>query len=547
MRAQKRSVAIVVLAVLAGGAACALADVAATVDPTVSGFGAVSAAGKSIGWRFFVDKEMTITHLGLFDQGDDGLAGTHVMGIWRVKKEGGLRLERWVTIAGNGDVKENHHVYVALGEPLTIVRDPVPGAGGYERWLVGVWSALGDTDGLIILPKDAGTMDIVQTGIMRLDPVNATNLWRYWSSYPDTSVIDVGVGSPVPAAQNWVAWPVTGQGSTGDNDHYGINFKYTVPGPHADVDVDSLDIYTSQQATTTIPATATHTVPGTSMQYEWFDGVTLLTSGSVGTDGDVTLDLASVSAVSIGEHALTLKVTDGVYTASDTMTLRVDNSPPKATVNPASQVIGASATEVKISAELADFDGNLLNYRWLVDDQVRTSSEIQTDWGGNPVSIPPLIIPADDLPDGPHQVQLMVGDGSNPEVEASAVINVDRTAPTLAPKLLDVSILWPPDHTLRAVTIAANAGDNLTIPVTLAVAVQSNEPADDGGDGSTDVDWYMDSDGNPTGIIALRLRAERSGDGTGRIYTVTITATDEVGNQSSSAVQISVPHDSKKK
>ncbi|MCU0915669.1 MAG: hypothetical protein MUC88_14055, partial [Planctomycetes bacterium] len=144
MRTHKREVATVVLAILAGGAACAWAEVAATVDPAVVTW--PNAVGEhSISWRFFVDREITITHLGLYDAGDDGLASPHVMGIWRVKKEGGLRLERWVTIGPDPEaVTENHHVYVPLGTPITILPDPVPyylnGVAYYERWLVGVWS-----------------------------------------------------------------------------------------------------------------------------------------------------------------------------------------------------------------------------------------------------------------------------------------------------------------------------------------------------------------------------------------------------------------------
>jgi hypothetical protein len=40
----------------------------------------------------------------------------------------------------------------------------------------------------------------------------------------------------------------------------------------------------------------------------------------------------------------------------------------------------------------------------------------------------------------------------------------------------------------------------------------------------------------------VRLRAERSGRGTGRVYTIVITATDEAGNSSSKQVHVTVPH-----
>ena len=65
------------------------------------------------------------------------------------------------------------------------------------------------------------------------------------------------------------------------------------------------------------------------------------------------------------------------------------------------------------------------------------------------------------------------------------------------------------------------------------------------GDGNTASDWdLVDID---SGIITLRLRAESSGSGDGRIYTITITATDEAGNSSTSGVEIIVPHDKREK
>ena len=78
MRAPKK-IAVVVMILLTGWAGGAWGDVAATVDPglvTGTSFGPAN----SIGWRFFVDQQITITHLGLYDAGEAGLSGTHVWG-----------------------------------------------------------------------------------------------------------------------------------------------------------------------------------------------------------------------------------------------------------------------------------------------------------------------------------------------------------------------------------------------------------------------------------------------------------------------------------
>jgi hypothetical protein len=57
------------------------------------------------------------------------------------------------------------------------------------------------------------------------------------------------------------------------------------------------------------------------------------------------------------------------------------------------------------------------------------------------------------------------------------------------------------------------------------------------GDGNIDPDWIIIDDHH------LQLRAERSGRGSGRTYTVTVTATDAAGNKASAAATVIVPHD----
>ena len=79
------------------------------------------------------------------------------------------------------------------------------------------------------------------------------------------------------------------------------------------------------------------------------------------------------------------------------------------------------------------------------------------------------------------------------------------------------------------------------------ITVQSSEPPDTDGDGNTIPDYYIDSVDDQTGLIELRLRAERSGKGDGRTYTIVITATDESGNSSVAEVEILAPHDRRKK
>jgi hypothetical protein len=528
MRMQKRKIAVVVLAVLTGSVACALADVAATVDSSAITW-VNTASEQCIGWRFFVDREITITHVGIFDQGDNGLASPHVIGIIRCPKEGGFVLERQVDI-GPGGATEDHHVFVALSEPLRIVPDPVPSpAGNYERWLVGVYSGAGNTDGLIIRPQSAVTLNVVHNGIIRLQ--NYT--YRGVPSFP-------GV-----APYYWYPW-----GSTSDLDYFGVNFKYTVPGPQAEAGPD-VEIYTSEQALTTIAGVATHTNPGTAMQYRWLEGGTVLQGWTdVSVFGTANLDLAApVPAFSIGAHTLTLELTDSVYTASDTMTLTVVNTPPDAQPSPTSQTLEIGADAIVIAAQVADFDGDTISYQWLKEGEVLYSGTATPPAGGGLVDIPDLVIAAGDprFSLGSSEVRLAISDSVNPpETYTTTVVMQDTTAPTLAPTP-STTMLWPANHVMVPVTIWTNTEDNGGGFITLSASVESSEPLDGAGDGSTEEDCVITSVDSAAGMVLVQLRAERSGTGDGRVYTITITAADLTGNQSTATVDVRVPHDKKKK
>jgi hypothetical protein len=98
-----------------------------------------------------------------------------------------------------------------------------------------------------------------------------------------------------------------------------------------------------------------------------------------------------------------------------------------------------------------------------------------------------------------------------------------------------------------ALSLATYAADNSGSPVAINAAVTSNEPENGLGDGDIGPDWDQMAVDQNTGMIYLHLRAERSGRGSGRVYTVTIAATDISGNTSTAAVNITVSHDMAKK
>jgi hypothetical protein len=69
------------------------------------------------------------------------------------------------------------------------------------------------------------------------------------------------------------------------------------------------------------------------------------------------------------------------------------------------------------------------------------------------------------------------------------------------------------------------------------LSVTSNEPINGTGDGNTTPDWVL------TGPLTLALRAERAGNRTGRLYTITVGCDDGFGNSSTKSVTVSVAHD----
>jgi len=116
------------------------------------------------------------------------------------------------------------------------------------------------------------------------------------------------------------------------------------------------------------------------------------------------------------------------------------------------------------------------------------------------------------------------------------VVN-DVEAPVITGVSATPSQLWPPNHKMAHVAIDYAATDNCGGPVTCTLSVSSNEPINGTGDGNTSPDWQV------VDAHHVMLRAERSGNGIGRIYTVMITCSDNKGNTSTSTVTVTVPLD----
>ena len=113
------------------------------------------------------------------------------------------------------------------------------------------------------------------------------------------------------------------------------------------------------------------------------------------------------------------------------------------------------------------------------------------------------------------------------------IAQIDRP-PTITAVSVNPSVLWPPNSKMVNVTVDYTATDDWGQPVCQISNVTSNEQ-------------IRSSDYAILDAHHVKLRAERSGGGHGRVYTLAISCTDGSGNSSSQTVTVTVPHDQGKK
>jgi hypothetical protein len=118
----------------------------------------------------------------------------------------------------------------------------------------------------------------------------------------------------------------------------------------------------------------------------------------------------------------------------------------------------------------------------------------------------------------------------------------DEQGPTITTSVQTMT-LWPPNHKYKSVKVTdliASAVDNCDAGVGLSsvriAMVTSDEPDNSGGDGNTANDIVIASD-----CKSVQLRSERSGNGNGRVYTITFKVTDASGNVGTATAAVTVP------
>src|SRR5262249_47227705 len=243
-------------------------------------------------------------------------------------------------------------------------------------------------------------------------------------------------------------------------------------------------------------------------------------NGSSDPDGDpITLSISPSGPFNLGMTNVTLTVTDSNGASSTcTATVTVVDTTPPAVTCPADLTV--SNDPGKCSAVVT----------YVVSATDNCSGVVV-------VSSPPS---GSVFPVGATTVTSTATDAAgNTAICSFTVTIVDIQAPIISGVSANPSVLWPPNHKMVPVTINYGVTDNCDRPsaITCVLSVTSNEPVDGTGDGDTAPDWEIVDSHH------VRLRAERAGNGSGRIYTITITCTDAGGNSLVRTVTVSVPHD----
>ncbi|UCF45131.1 MAG: hypothetical protein JSW44_00365, partial [Candidatus Bathyarchaeota archaeon] len=297
-------------------------------------------------------------------------------------------------------------------------------------------------------------------------------------------------------------------GNTG-TDTVTIDIVDTTP-PYVDAGDDmTVEATSPDGAEVTLHGNATDDVD-LDLDFVWSEGETVL-----GTEANLTTTL------NLGTHTLTLNATDDSgNTGTDTVTIDiVDTTPPEVDAGDDMTVeAGYPATIHGSATDLVDTD---LDYVWKEGETVLGTEADLTYTFTLGTHVLTLSATDDSGNTGTDTVTIEAVDTTPPEIDISA----------------DPDLMWPPNHKHVDVETVVTVYDAVDpSPTWTLVSATSNEPDNGKGDGNTINDIEI------LGDTMFRLRAERSGRGQGRTYTITYSATDASGNSAEASVTITVPH-----
>jgi hypothetical protein len=237
-------------------------------------------------------------------------------------------------------------------------------------------------------------------------------------------------------------------------------------------------------------------------------------------------------------------------------------------LNPICDAGGGGSIEIAADGP----EGALVQLSGSASDPDDLPADLQFLWSASDASVifddPTRADPVAIFPVGVTLATLTVSDGRGGMSTCDVSVVVSDLTPPAISCTTSVASLWPPKHDMRCVKLYVQASDETANPDAiqiLSATLRSDEPdnAYGWGDGHTTGDVNgLDGFSAPVPVAHLfapvpgypglfkatvLLRAERAGNGDGRVYTFEVTASDEGGNTSSASCVVVVPLNQKKK
>jgi hypothetical protein len=209
----------------------------------------------------------------------------------------------------------------------------------------------------------------------------------------------------------------------------------------------------------------------------------------------------------------------------------IPNEPPTVACPAASTV--ECGTPAALTAVVSDPEGDALTVVWTVNGSAMVTNSLPAGAPGAAVNVNFSV----DLPLGTNSIGVSVTDSAtNTASCGTTVLVVDTTPPVIRSAAATPNVIWPPNHKMVYVNVRAVVTDTCSATTWKIIRVRSSESLNGRGDGNTSSDYQI------VGDHAVKVRAERSGKGDGRVYTITLQAKDTSGNLSETKnVQVLVP------
>lgn len=269
------------------------------------------------------------------------------------------------------------------------------------------------------------------------------------------------------------------------------------------------------------PPVVTPVISGTLGNNGWYTSDVEVTWTVVDTETAVTSPACGPATVNTdGSSSFTCSATSAGGTTVQNVTVNRDATAPVIATSPNLTVTATSAA------------GAVVTY--MAATAIDATSPPAINVSCTPVSGSTFAI-------GTTVVTCTANDQAGNEGTASFTVSVSDTVPPVITSTTPSSgSLWPPNHQMVPVTVSVAATDNVTAaPACTITGVTSNEPQNGLGDGDTPNDWLISG-------LTVELRAERSGKGDGRTYTIAVECSDSAGNTTASSTTVSVPKSQKK-